>query len=124
MSFSLQKRHPPMIGRLVVCGHGSIAGDGVFCILSDNHGKNWTNGAALRSIPFNQKKRPQDFSPDECQVPCVEMARKPCSYGFKLDSLNYNRLHTLAPSNIQDHPSTVVTTFSIVTQTIRFQINH
>jgi len=68
LSLSLQKRYDPARHRLVVCGHGTLAGDGVFCILSDDYGETWYNGAALKSIPYNQNKKSQDFNPDECQV--------------------------------------------------------
>ncbi|XP_016426860.1 sialidase-1-like [Sinocyclocheilus rhinocerous] len=66
-SNTMMKRHPPAVGRLVVCGHGSIAGDGVFCILSDDHGNTWRYGAELKSIPYKQHKNNLDFEPDECQ---------------------------------------------------------
>uniref|UniRef100_A0A8C3F1P4 Sialidase-1 n=1 Tax=Chrysemys picta bellii TaxID=8478 RepID=A0A8C3F1P4_CHRPI len=51
----IQKRYEPRRGRLIVCGHRTLDLDGIYCLLSDDHGENWRLGGA------------HDFNPDECQ---------------------------------------------------------
>ncbi|XP_028317082.1 sialidase-1 [Gouania willdenowi] len=69
--YGIQKRLDPAKGRLIVCGHSTLEANGVFCILSDDHGRTWYFNDPLKSIPYNHKKSAQDFDPDECQP--VEM---------------------------------------------------
>lgn len=64
-----QKKYPPHVGRLIVCGHGgTLEVNGNFCLLSDDHGKTWRWGAQMFPIPANVGNQKGDFVPDECQV--------------------------------------------------------
>lgn len=59
----IQLKHGKHKGRLLACGHsGSI----VQCIYSDDHGKSWTYGLSLPSLPLSHLKK-GDFAPNENQ---------------------------------------------------------
>ena len=65
--YGLTKKFPPHEGRMLFCGHSDIPTDGIYCVLSDDRGKNWRWGGEMPGIPFGVWKRKGDFNPDECQ---------------------------------------------------------
>lgn len=58
--FGIQKKKDPHKGRLITCGHSHPGHDGVFCIVSDDHGTSWrVAGYILQQ---------GSFEPDESQL--------------------------------------------------------
>ncbi|CAH1272057.1 NEU1 [Branchiostoma lanceolatum] len=65
--YGLQKKYAPHKGRLFTCGHSTLNMNAISCLVSDNHGKNWTKYDAVKSIPYGQRKKTGDFCPGEPQ---------------------------------------------------------
>ncbi|XP_033125690.1 sialidase-1-like [Anneissia japonica] len=66
--YAIEKKYPPFIGRLIVCGHGNTQYGETFCLLSDDNGETWRKGGIMRSIPYGSDSSYRDFFPDESQV--------------------------------------------------------
>ncbi|XP_071489509.1 sialidase-1-like [Diadema antillarum] len=63
--FGIQKKYAPNKGRLIGCGHMSLA---MKCLYSDDHGKTWHLNNPLYVIPYKQSRTAGDFKPDETQI--------------------------------------------------------